>query len=321
MNDPRISQLNLAKPLSGNEFIPLTQRSQFTGELATVYTSPSAFKDYILGARADAFCPAGSITAYACPVSANNAPSGWLLCDGRSVRCVEYGKLFSKIGTTYGGDGVDTFKLPDLRGRLITGYCSTSAVDTFADVVGGNWQGGGVLLGSVGGKFQHKLTSAEVPVQAATINIPQVEVKPKVISKPSQPQIYARGPEIGTWTDALNLSVYGDSIPNVLNLRLFYGQSDVMITNGGVWQFVGSTGNNSALETYVSVRPDGNGKVYVQVINRGWGGHQLTVYADVPGRTEDPPPSAVATVSSPSNTNTLFNITQPYMVMNYIIKC
>lgn len=45
------------------------------------------------------------------------APYGWLLCDGSLLPISEYDMLFALIGTTYGGDGQDTFALPDLRGR------------------------------------------------------------------------------------------------------------------------------------------------------------------------------------------------------------
>lgn len=46
---------------------------------------------------------------------------GWLLCDGSLKNISEYQTLFSLIGTTYGGDGVQTFAVPDLRGRLPVG--------------------------------------------------------------------------------------------------------------------------------------------------------------------------------------------------------
>ena len=46
------------------------------------------------------------------------APSGWALCDGRTLAISEYDTLFNLIGTTYGGDGINTFNVPDLRGRV-----------------------------------------------------------------------------------------------------------------------------------------------------------------------------------------------------------
>jgi microcystin-dependent protein len=50
---------------------------------------------------------------------ANNFPPvGWARCNGSLMSISEYETLFMLIGTTYGGDGITTFALPDLRGRL-----------------------------------------------------------------------------------------------------------------------------------------------------------------------------------------------------------
>lgn len=46
------------------------------------------------------------------------APVGWSLCDGQLLTVSENDVLFSLLGTTYGGDGLTTFGLPDLRGRV-----------------------------------------------------------------------------------------------------------------------------------------------------------------------------------------------------------
>ena len=46
------------------------------------------------------------------------APAGWAFCDGTRLAISEYDALFALIGTTYGGDGQQTFALPDLRGRV-----------------------------------------------------------------------------------------------------------------------------------------------------------------------------------------------------------
>ncbi len=48
----------------------------------------------------------------------NFAPQGWALCDGQLLSMSEYEALYGLIGTMYGGDGVRTFALPDLRGRI-----------------------------------------------------------------------------------------------------------------------------------------------------------------------------------------------------------
>ena len=46
------------------------------------------------------------------------APAGWAMCQGQSMPISENDTLFNLIGTTYGGDGQETFNLPDLQGRV-----------------------------------------------------------------------------------------------------------------------------------------------------------------------------------------------------------
>ncbi len=48
----------------------------------------------------------------------NFAPLGWQDCNGALLSIADNDVLFNLIGTTYGGDGVNTFAVPDLRGRL-----------------------------------------------------------------------------------------------------------------------------------------------------------------------------------------------------------
>lgn len=51
-------------------------------------------------------------------VGFNFAPAGWAFCDGQLMAIAQNDTLFQLIGTTYGGDGQETFALPDLRGRI-----------------------------------------------------------------------------------------------------------------------------------------------------------------------------------------------------------
>lgn len=48
----------------------------------------------------------------------NYAPLGWAFCNGQLLAISQNDALFSLIGTTYGGNGITTFAVPDLRGRL-----------------------------------------------------------------------------------------------------------------------------------------------------------------------------------------------------------
>jgi microcystin-dependent protein len=46
------------------------------------------------------------------------APYGWALCNGQLLSIAQYSPLYQLIGTTYGGDGVNTFGVPNLQGRF-----------------------------------------------------------------------------------------------------------------------------------------------------------------------------------------------------------
>lgn len=51
----------------------------------------------------------------------NFAPRGWAPCNGQLISVAQNNALFALLGTMYGGDGVTTFGLPDLRGRVPVG--------------------------------------------------------------------------------------------------------------------------------------------------------------------------------------------------------
>jgi len=76
----------------------------------------------------------------------NFAPVGWLLCQGQLLPISQYDVLFNLIGTTYGGDGQNTFALPNLASRIPY------------------HQGSGYVLGQMGGVEQVTLTQQQLPV-------------------------------------------------------------------------------------------------------------------------------------------------------------
>jgi microcystin-dependent protein len=51
-------------------------------------------------------------------VGFNFAPNGWAFCNGQILSITQNTALFSLLGTTYGGDGMTTFALPNLQGRV-----------------------------------------------------------------------------------------------------------------------------------------------------------------------------------------------------------
>ena len=73
------------------------------------------------------------------------APVGWAACDGQLLPISQNDALFALIGTTYGGDGQQTFALPDLRGRVAVG------------------QGNSIIIGETLGEETHTLSVNELP--------------------------------------------------------------------------------------------------------------------------------------------------------------
>jgi microcystin-dependent protein len=67
----------------------------------------------------------------------NFAPKGWALCAGQIMAIQQNTALFSLLGTYYGGNGVQTFALPDLRGRVpFSQGTSTSGSYTIGELAG-----------------------------------------------------------------------------------------------------------------------------------------------------------------------------------------
>jgi microcystin-dependent protein len=62
--------------------------------------------------------PASPFLGQVIPVPYNFAPMGWALCNGQLLSIAQNTALFSLLGTAFGGDGVSTFGLPNLQGRV-----------------------------------------------------------------------------------------------------------------------------------------------------------------------------------------------------------
>lgn len=67
-------------------------------------------------------CPIGTIQTFAF----ENIQQGWVICDGKSLKIEDYPELFNTIGTTFGGNGTDEFKVPDLRNQFVRGWSKNS---------------------------------------------------------------------------------------------------------------------------------------------------------------------------------------------------
>lgn len=84
---------------------------------------------------------------------------GWLFCDGRELDTVEYPMLFVAIGNLYGGNGQETFCLPDYRGYFLRCTDDGRGVDPDAKdrtpPIGGNYPGVGSIQDDAVQNHQH----------------------------------------------------------------------------------------------------------------------------------------------------------------------
>jgi microcystin-dependent protein len=80
--------------------------------------------------------------------SFNYPPKGWAFCNGQLMSIQQNQALFALLGTTYGGNGVQNFALPNLQGNFALSF------------------GGGYVLGQVGGENAHTLLTSEIPSHA-----------------------------------------------------------------------------------------------------------------------------------------------------------
>jgi microcystin-dependent protein len=78
------------------------------------------------------------------------APQGWAPCNAQLVPISQNQALFSLLGTTYGGDGVTTFALPDLRSRVPAGQGQGPGLSPYAE-------------GQAGGAETVTLAAAQMP--------------------------------------------------------------------------------------------------------------------------------------------------------------
>lgn len=99
--------------------------------------------------------PAGTIIMHG-----GTTPSGYVLCDGATYNGTlqTYSVLYNVIGTTYGGTGVSSFKVPDLRGRVAVGTGTGSGMTTRN-------------MGASGGEEAHQITTSELPAHSHSTNI------------------------------------------------------------------------------------------------------------------------------------------------------
>lgn len=90
----------------------------------------------------------------------NFAPRNWAFCNGQLMAISQNDALFALIGTTYGGDGQNTFALPNLQGRVPM------------------HQGNGTVIGEIAGAESVTLLTAQLPLHSHNVAIGTDAVTP-----------------------------------------------------------------------------------------------------------------------------------------------
>ena len=91
-------------------------------------------------------------------VGFNFAPVGWALCNGQLLAIAQYTALFSLLGTTYGGDGVSNFALPNLQSRVAVHQGQGPGLSPY-------------VIGSTGGAENVTLLATQMPSHSHLINV------------------------------------------------------------------------------------------------------------------------------------------------------
>ena len=90
-------------------------------------------------------------------VGFNFAPIDWALCNGQTLDINQYTALYQLIGTTYGGNGVTTFNLPDLRGRAALSWGQAPGLSNYT-------------IGQAAGTENVTLTLPQMPQHTHLVN-------------------------------------------------------------------------------------------------------------------------------------------------------
>lgn len=109
------------------------------------------------------------------------APQGWASCNGQTLPIQQNAALYSLIGKTFGGDGVQNFNLPDLRGRTPVGFYTNPS--TIGQLTHYN-------MGQAEGTETVTLTTTQIP---AHTHYWQATTVPGTVAAPTG-NIYAQSP-------------------------------------------------------------------------------------------------------------------------------
>jgi microcystin-dependent protein len=161
----------------------------------------------------------------------NFAPRNWMFCDGRLLSISNNSALFSLLGTTYGGDGVSTFALPNLIGRMALGAGNASGKSYPLGIISGSdtttlLQQNMPSMGGFQLKVANKNATSSTPTSSSSIAITGTQVGRDFTAVPS----YVNdAPD--TVISPLSVSFMGQNQP-VNNMPPFLGLNYIICVAG-----------------------------------------------------------------------------------------
>ncbi len=152
----------------------------------------------------------------------NFAPAGWAFCMGQLIPISENDTLFALIGTTYGGDGLETFALPNLAGRVPIHFGTRPGGSTY-------------IVGQMAGTEQVTLNSQQIPIHThgllASINTAGgVGPQSSVVGQSDSLTMFRPGTPSAAMSTA-SLSATGGSQPHE-NMQPYLGLSFIIALFG-----------------------------------------------------------------------------------------
>jgi microcystin-dependent protein len=146
-------------------------------------------------------------------MSFNFAPRNWAFCNGQTLAINQNSALFTLIGTTYGGDGRSTFKLPNLQGMVPI------------------HMGDGFVRGQSSGEATHVLTTQEMPAHNHTLRAKNAQADLDAAgSTPGPTVVLSQGAAATTPVQSVNM----------------YGTAPVNASGAFASTAIATTGNNAA---------------------------------------------------------------------------
>lgn len=234
------------------------------------------------------------------------APEGYLICDGSTLNKVDYPVLYDVLGSDYQIDA-DTFRLPDMRGRVAIGAGSFDGTNTFT-------------LNATGGNYNVTLAEANLPSHSHSVSITTSEAGSHGHTASSNE--VANHTHTGT-TDGGGKHNHGGSTggagkhshttgtqemrcnqaPSYSGLRPYGASSVGDVQNGNEVGNHTHTITEQANHTHTFTTGGGGKHSHTITVNSN-GAHTHTVSGN----------------TGTTGSGTAFSIVQPYLGINYIIK-